>query len=482
MQKNGFTLIEVIVSVVLVSVVLTVMLASLVKLKTSYELVSENTDALVFSSAITRVINNDFDANGGIRYIDCTYYGDVCDITLNNNEKRKIQIKSVQSGLTWKEHYDLFDPENNKSLKEKQDFFEKIVIKITKKDKVFNGGNSNTAYISLAEFYGAKESDNFKKLSAQDKKTIKELVFEGNTSVSPNVVAAFENQYCDKIDEGLKSYLSGMCTLTENLGGGYDISCDCTKQELSTSLVYSDVTNGVNEHIYVKTLSLIKTKDLYTKDNAGSLIGSTNKIRTNGYNFGKLSYTNLTYPNTSIGGDYEDSISLISIDINDGISVMDTSYNVNLSSSSSYSASSTQIGKLICFDFDNFGIDSYRVSSVSHLVDEFCIRYGVSFNLKKDSYFTKVNNIIVSNSHTNPTNCDSIVNDANNLKNVCHSPFIKETGKNYKFGGYFYDRDNNLSTIDDRIEVIDKDGNIKITTTYFDVSANGSKLYIKWLP
>ena len=45
---------------------------------------------------------------------------------------------------------------------------------------------------------------------------------------------------------------------------------------------------------------------------------------------------------------------MISIEINDGISVMDSSYNINLSSTSSYDKNSTQVGNLICFDFDNF--------------------------------------------------------------------------------------------------------------------------------
>ena len=135
MNKKGFTLIEVIVSIVLVSVVLTSMLASLVKLKTSYEVVSENTDALIFSSSLSRIINNDFDSNGGIRYIDCTYFGDVCDITLNNNEKRRLEIKSVQSGLTWHQHYEQYAKQfgveiSGLSNDKKQIFFKNIAIKL----------------------------------------------------------------------------------------------------------------------------------------------------------------------------------------------------------------------------------------------------------------------------------------------------------------------------------------------------------------
>ena len=78
MNKKGFTMFEVIVSVVLISLILTPMLATLVRIRESYEIVYENTDALIFSSSISRIVNNDFEKNGGIRYIDCNYDGNVC--------------------------------------------------------------------------------------------------------------------------------------------------------------------------------------------------------------------------------------------------------------------------------------------------------------------------------------------------------------------------------------------------------------------
>ena len=64
MNKKGFTLIEVILSIVLVSVVLTSMLATLVKLRENYSIVNENTDALIYSSSVSRILNNDLSKNG----------------------------------------------------------------------------------------------------------------------------------------------------------------------------------------------------------------------------------------------------------------------------------------------------------------------------------------------------------------------------------------------------------------------------------
>lgn len=92
MNKKGFTLVEVIMSIVLVSVVLTFMLASLVKLRNTYSEVNENTDALIFSSSISRIINNDLSDNGGIRYVGCNIEGDICDIILTNSKRRRIVI------------------------------------------------------------------------------------------------------------------------------------------------------------------------------------------------------------------------------------------------------------------------------------------------------------------------------------------------------------------------------------------------------
>ena len=47
MNKNGFTLVELIVSIVLVSIVLVSMTGTLVKLKETYNVVNEDADARI---------------------------------------------------------------------------------------------------------------------------------------------------------------------------------------------------------------------------------------------------------------------------------------------------------------------------------------------------------------------------------------------------------------------------------------------------
>ena len=92
MNKKGFTLIEVIVSVVLVSIVLVSLLASLIQLRQTYSIIHEDSDIIVYSSSISRVINNDLSRNNGIRYSTCSADGQECDIILGNDNKRNLKI------------------------------------------------------------------------------------------------------------------------------------------------------------------------------------------------------------------------------------------------------------------------------------------------------------------------------------------------------------------------------------------------------
>ena len=92
MKKKGFTLIEVIVSIVLVSVVMVSLLGSLIQLRQTYTVIHENSDIIVYSSSISRVINNDLTMNNGIRYASCDSDGQRCDIILGNDEKRELRI------------------------------------------------------------------------------------------------------------------------------------------------------------------------------------------------------------------------------------------------------------------------------------------------------------------------------------------------------------------------------------------------------
>ena len=94
MNKNGFTLVELIVSIVLVSIVLVSMTGTLVKLKETYNVVNEDADARIYRATISKIINDDFLKNNGIRDISCSNDEDMssCEIVLGTNQKRTLEI------------------------------------------------------------------------------------------------------------------------------------------------------------------------------------------------------------------------------------------------------------------------------------------------------------------------------------------------------------------------------------------------------
>lgn len=94
MNKKGFTLIELVVSLILISIVLVSMMGTLVKLRQTYSLVNEDADARIYGALIAKVVNEDLLINNGIRTITCSNAEDIsyCDIVLGNNKKRTLEI------------------------------------------------------------------------------------------------------------------------------------------------------------------------------------------------------------------------------------------------------------------------------------------------------------------------------------------------------------------------------------------------------
>lgn len=117
-KKKGFTLVEVIVSIVLVSIVMVSLMASLTKLKKAYSKVNNDSDIAIYNAAISRILNNDVSTNNGIRYVICDVDADNCDLVLGSDEKRKLQILD-KTNLTdatiraSKGSYYLYDSGNN---------------------------------------------------------------------------------------------------------------------------------------------------------------------------------------------------------------------------------------------------------------------------------------------------------------------------------------------------------------------------------
>ena len=94
MNKKGFTLIELIVSIILVSIVLISMTGTLIKLKDTYSLVNEDADARIFGATISKIVNDDLLKNNGIKIIECNEDTKVsiCEIYMGNNKKRTLEI------------------------------------------------------------------------------------------------------------------------------------------------------------------------------------------------------------------------------------------------------------------------------------------------------------------------------------------------------------------------------------------------------
>ena len=69
MTKKGFTLIELIVSIVLVGVILASMIGTLLSLKDTYSVINEDVEARTYSALISKTINEHIMKNNGIKSV-----------------------------------------------------------------------------------------------------------------------------------------------------------------------------------------------------------------------------------------------------------------------------------------------------------------------------------------------------------------------------------------------------------------------------
>ena len=83
MKKNGFTLIEITISITLLSVIM-VFLFKYLNL-----VLKDETNILLDQNIISKIINEDIN-NNGIKDVNCS--SNSCDITLLNEERRLIEI------------------------------------------------------------------------------------------------------------------------------------------------------------------------------------------------------------------------------------------------------------------------------------------------------------------------------------------------------------------------------------------------------
>ena len=93
MKKQGFTLMELILSIVLVSVIIITMIGTLLKIRESYSIINQNIQARTYKALVAKVINEHFIKNGGVKNITCVS-DKKCEILLGNNKSMNLEIIS----------------------------------------------------------------------------------------------------------------------------------------------------------------------------------------------------------------------------------------------------------------------------------------------------------------------------------------------------------------------------------------------------
>lgn len=100
-NKKGFTLIEVTISVSLLSVIMIFMLKFITTIKKDENTISLNTEMLLNKTIISKKINKDIRENGGIKNISCSAY--LCEITLNNEINKRLEIDPEIKKITYRD-------------------------------------------------------------------------------------------------------------------------------------------------------------------------------------------------------------------------------------------------------------------------------------------------------------------------------------------------------------------------------------------
>jgi prepilin-type N-terminal cleavage/methylation domain-containing protein len=100
MNKKGFTLVELSISVTLLSLVMVFMFKFLSDIRKDEDLISFRTEMLLNKSIISKNINEDIREAGGISTLSCT--SSKCSIGLKDNTLRELEIINKGAVLSYK--------------------------------------------------------------------------------------------------------------------------------------------------------------------------------------------------------------------------------------------------------------------------------------------------------------------------------------------------------------------------------------------
>ena len=98
MKKNGFTLIELIISIALVGIILASMIGTLISLRDTYGVINEDVEARTYSALVSKVINEHMMKNNGIKTYSCS--DTVCYIKLGTNKEMVLEIETTEESRT----------------------------------------------------------------------------------------------------------------------------------------------------------------------------------------------------------------------------------------------------------------------------------------------------------------------------------------------------------------------------------------------
>ena len=99
MNKNGFTIVELIISVTILSIVMVFALNLLVVLKEKETSLDTDTDMVLNQAFVSKKINGDIVKNGGIKSLNCTTTK--CDFTFNNDVKKTLTLTNNKKTIKY---------------------------------------------------------------------------------------------------------------------------------------------------------------------------------------------------------------------------------------------------------------------------------------------------------------------------------------------------------------------------------------------
>lgn len=100
MNKKGFTLVEVTISVALLSLVMVFMLRFISEIRRDEDTISLNTDLLLNKTILSKSLNKDVSDSLGFSSTTCS--SKLCTFNFNNGKKKTLEVSHEGSVITYK--------------------------------------------------------------------------------------------------------------------------------------------------------------------------------------------------------------------------------------------------------------------------------------------------------------------------------------------------------------------------------------------